>query len=331
MIAAQGILTSRGGTNSHAAVVARGDGQPGVCGADAIERRHRGRGRSRAGRARRCRGRRHLDRRLHRQRLRRRGAAGGVRPREGALRGRRGRAARSDDLEGVRAADGARRRAPAPAGARQRRHARGRRPTPASVGAEGIGLCRTEHMFLGERAASGRAADLRRDDARRSRPPTTRCCRCSATTSSSIFEAMDGLPVTVRLLDPPLHEFLPDLTELVGRGRAGRASAARTSPSRSACSQKVQRLHEAEPDARPARRAPRHRQARACSRCRSARSSRPPADASKAGGDPQAEIMIPLVATRAGARSRCATSSSRSPRESSTREGVELDHLEWAR
>ncbi len=80
-------------------------------------------------------------------------------------------------------------------------------------GAEGIGLCRTEHMFLGERrqlvenlivaddeagqeAALSALLPLQRDD------------------FIGIFEAMDGLPVTIRLIDPPLHEFLPDYTEL---------------------------------------------------------------------------------------------------------------------
>ena len=47
---------------------------------------------------------------------------------------------------------------------------------------------------------------------RRRRWPT--CCRCSGRTSSAILEAMDGLPVTIRLIDPPLHEFLPDYTDL---------------------------------------------------------------------------------------------------------------------
>ena len=90
MIAAQGILTSAGGTNSHAAVVARGEGIPAVCGADAIkldpagedvlrERRHRERGR------------RHHDRRLHGQRVPGRAAARGVGAGEGAERRRRPR------------------------------------------------------------------------------------------------------------------------------------------------------------------------------------------------------------------------------------------------
>ena len=105
MIASQGILTSAGGTNSHAAVVARGEGIPAVCGADAIkldragedvhgERRHRRRGR------------RHHDRRLHRQGVRRRAAAGGVDAGEGARRATT-RPATREDLAGVRAADGA--------------------------------------------------------------------------------------------------------------------------------------------------------------------------------------------------------------------------------
>ena len=102
-------------------------------------------------------------------------------------------------------------------------------------GAEGIGLCRTEHMFLGERrqlvenlivaedeagqeAALSALLPLQRDDFR------------------GIFEAMDGLPVTIRLIDPPLHEFLPDYTEPVGEGRArGRRTTTRTSTT-SGCS-----------------------------------------------------------------------------------------------
>jgi len=80
------------------------------------------------------------------------------------------------------------------------------------LGAEGIGLCRTEHMLLGERAVlvermvlgdeSDRAAAL------------TDIEELAHTDFLEILRAMDGLPVVVRLLDPPLHEFLPDLTEL---------------------------------------------------------------------------------------------------------------------
>ena len=59
--------------------------------------------------------------------------------------------------------------------------------------------------------------------------------------------AMDGLPVTIRLLDPPLHEFLPDLTELVGQGRARATTTASTSPRTRGCSQPCARLHEENP------------------------------------------------------------------------------------
>ena len=100
-------------------------------------------------------------------------------------------------------------------------------------GAQGIGLCRTEHMFLGERrelvekliVAEGEAGQ---DAALAALLPLQR------QDFTEILEAMDGLPVTIRLLDPPLHEFLPDLTDLSvqvalaeERGRGRRARHAR--------------------------------------------------------------------------------------------------------
>ena len=63
-------------------------------------------------------------------------------------------------------------------------------------------------------ARAGRAADPGRHRRRSARRRWPRCCRCSATTSWGSSAAMDGLPVTVRLIDPPLHEFLPPLEEL---------------------------------------------------------------------------------------------------------------------
>jgi pyruvate, orthophosphate dikinase len=80
-------------------------------------------------------------------------------------------------------------------------------------GAQGIGLCRTEHMFLGERRRYVEKLilapdDEARDEALQALLPMQR------EDFIAIFTAMDGLPVTIRLLDPPLHEFLPDLTEL---------------------------------------------------------------------------------------------------------------------
>ena len=80
-------------------------------------------------------------------------------------------------------------------------------------GAQGIGLCRTEHMFLGERRELVERliladTDAERDEALGALLPLQKA------DFIELFEAMDGLPVTVRLLDPPLHEFLPDITEL---------------------------------------------------------------------------------------------------------------------
>ena len=81
-------------------------------------------------------------------------------------------------------------------------------------GAEGIGLCRTEHMFLGE----DRLPVVRRMILADTRPRRTAALEelreVQKADFEEILEAMDGLPVTVRLLDPPLHEFLPDVDEL---------------------------------------------------------------------------------------------------------------------
>ena len=112
-------------------------------------------------------------------------------------------------------------------------------------GAQGIGLCRTEHMFLGERrqlvenlivaededgqeAALAELLPLQRED------------------FTAIFEAMDGLPVTIRLIDPPLHEFLPDLTELSVQLAIADSRGHRKKRDRKLLDA-VQRLHEQNP------------------------------------------------------------------------------------
>ena len=78
-----------------------------------------------------------------------------------------------------------------------------------NFGAEGIGLCRTEHMFFeGERINAMREMIVARDEAGRRRA-LARLLPMQRSDFEGIFEAMDGLPVTIRLLDPPLHEFLP--------------------------------------------------------------------------------------------------------------------------
>src|SRR3712207_5701574 len=80
-------------------------------------------------------------------------------------------------------------------------------------GARGIGLCRTEHMFLGDRRRFVEKLILAEGDDER-QAALDALEPLQEQDFLEIFEAMDGLPVTVRLLDPPLHEFLPDLTEL---------------------------------------------------------------------------------------------------------------------
>jgi pyruvate, orthophosphate dikinase len=80
-------------------------------------------------------------------------------------------------------------------------------------GAEGIGLCRTEHMFMGEeRLPVVREMILARDEEER-RASLDRLLPMQQDDFEGIFDAMAGLPVTIRLLDPPLHEFLPSLEE----------------------------------------------------------------------------------------------------------------------
>ena len=161
-------------------------------------------------------------------------------------------------------------------------------------GAQGIGLCRTEHMFLGARRvlienlvlATG---DEERDAALAAMLPLQRA------DFSRILTEMDGLPVTIRLIDPPLHEFLPDLTQLsvetaLADERGGRG------PVEHRLLAAVRAAARAEPDARPARRA--------------ARTGRSRPGSHAGAGDPRGsgrpdrgrwrsatEIMVPLVST----------------------------------
>jgi pyruvate,orthophosphate dikinase len=159
-------------------------------------------------------------------------------------------------------------------------------------GAEGIGLCRTEHMFLGDRRkhverlilADG---DKEREEALAALLPLQR------EDFIGIFEAMDGLPVTVRLLDPPLHEFLPDFTELSVRVAVAE-SRGEDNENELRLLQAVHRLHEQNPmlglrGVRLGIVVPGlfAMQVRAILEAA--------AERKKAGGDPRVEIMIPLV------------------------------------
>ncbi len=112
-------------------------------------------------------------------------------------------------------------------------------------GAEGIGLCRTEHMFLGSRRRLVERVILAHTAAERN-AALQELLPLQRADFLGIFEAMDGLPVVVRLLDPPLHEFLPDLTELSVRVAVAEALQ---EPDEQAATllKEVQRHHEQNP------------------------------------------------------------------------------------
>jgi pyruvate,orthophosphate dikinase len=195
MIAAKGILTSRGGLVSHAAVVARGMGKPAVCGAEQLRVDVAGR----------------------------RFVADGVVVRAGdviSLDGTTGEVVLGPVplvvpepagafatvlgwADGLRTL-GVRANADLPEDARRARE----------LGAEGIGLCRTEHMFLGDRLPIIQRMILASTDAEEE-AALEELLAVQRADFRALLEEMDGLPVTVRLLDPPLHEFLPDVTELL--------------------------------------------------------------------------------------------------------------------
>ena len=196
--AAKGILTSEGGKASHAALVARGMGRPAVVGADAIA----------------------ID--LATKTV----TVNGTQLHEGdpiAIDGTKGYVT-TDDVPLVEAqvdenfqqvlawADelrqlGVRTNADTPQDARRARE----------LGAEGIGLCRTEHMFMAEDRQPKMRAMIMADDADARREALAELLPLQQQDFEGLFEAMAGLPVTVRLLDPPLHEFLPNLPDLAAQ------------------------------------------------------------------------------------------------------------------
>jgi len=322
MIASQGILTSAGGTNSHAAVVARGEGIPAVCGADQIRI--------------------DLDAAAF--------TAGGAVVREGdtiTIDGFTGNVyvgelpLEESVLEKARAGDAAARsekiwvafeRLMGIADARRRLRVRANADTPDQSanarerGAEGIGLCRTEHMFLGPERVAAVQQMIFAETPEEEHAAYEALLPLQRGDFVGIFRAMDGLPVTVRLLDPPLHEFLPDLTALsvevaLGQERGEDVSA------KEAVLAKVRQLHEANPMlglrgvrlgiVKPGLYA---MQVRAIVEAA--------CEVRTAGGDPKVEIMIPLVATAPELRQ---TRDELEPvaTEILRREGVTLSHLEW--
>ena len=157
------------------------------------------------------------------------------------------------------------------------------------LGAEGIGLCRTEHMFLAEQRLRLVRRLILSDDPTHEREILHELDIVQAADFASIIAAMDGLPVTVRLLDPPLHEFLPDYERLV----VAEATGTLDDESRAELVA-VRRLREANPmiGTRGVRLGVvkpgvYQMQVRALARA--------VGEALAAGRDPKVEIMIPLV------------------------------------
>ncbi len=246
MIAAQGILTSRGGKTSHAAVVARGMGKTCVCGAEELDIDVRG----------------------------------------GTMKLRDGSVLRAGEVISIDGTSGEVFRGEVPvvdppvvqyfegklspeeitadelvnavdrimqiADKSRRLGVRANADTPEDsqrarrFGAQGIGLCRTEHMFLGDRrplveklilaegdeerlAALGGLEPLQKGD------------------FVEILEAMDGLPVVVRLLDPPLHEFLPSHSEIAAKKAVAESKGETLSAEDERVAAAVERMHEQNP------------------------------------------------------------------------------------
>ncbi len=195
MLAARGVLTARGGLVSHAAVVARGWGKPAVVGAESL--------------------------RIGRQSF----SAGDVTVREGdwiSIDGSSGEvvagkveltvAAPPPEFDVVLGwADEIR---AGELGVRANADNGEDAANARRLGAEGIGLCRTEHMFLGEERLPVVRRMILAEGEDEEREALEQLREVQREDFVSILEAMDGLPVTVRLLDPPLHEFLPSIEEL---------------------------------------------------------------------------------------------------------------------
>ena len=295
MIAAGGILTSRGGKTSHAAVVARGMGKTAVCGADGLD----------------------VDASA------KVATAGGVTINEGDLLSIDGSTGEvfvgeipvvpspvvlyleqglDAALEGVdeggadvvhavhrllEHADSVRRMRVRANADNAEDADRARR-----MGAEGIGLCRTEHMFLGDRRVLIERVILADTAAERATALEALLPHQRAD-FEELLTAMDGLPTTIRLLDPPLHEFLPDRADLMVEVALAEADGG-ASPERVRLLAAVNRLHETNPmlglrGVRLGLTVPGlfALQVRAIAEATAALTA--------AGGNPRPEIMVPLV------------------------------------
>jgi len=226
--AAKGILTSEGGKASHAALVARGMGRPAVVGAQGLS----------------------IDLKA------RTVSANGTTLHEGdviALDGGTGMVTADDvtlippgvneDFERVLEWSdeirdlGVRTNADTPEDARRARE----------LGAEGIGLCRTEHMFMAaDRQPKMRAMIMATDRAAR-QAALAELLPLQQQDFEGIFEAMAGLPITIRLLDPPLHEFLPNAEDLAAQVERARIEHSPELPGLERLLERVHEIHEENP------------------------------------------------------------------------------------
>lgn len=291
MIAAQAVLTSRGGKTSHAAVVARGMGKVCVCGAEELT----------------------VD-----TAARRFTAPDGTVVEEGTVISVDGSAGAvypgsvtlvdsavmrfletGGTDEGAAGVVDAVARALARADTVRRLEVRANADTPEDAerarrfGAQGIGLCRTEHMFLGERRKLVEEMILADSDVARDRALAA-LLPLQRRDFAAILGAMDGLPVTIRLLDPPLHEFLPDRTDLAVRIATAEARGDLPAAHDAELLTAVNRMHEENPmlglrGVRLGLVVPGlvAMQVRAIGEA--------VAERLRAGGAPRAEIMVPLV------------------------------------
>jgi pyruvate, orthophosphate dikinase len=226
--AAKGILTSQGGKASHAALVARGMGRPAVVGVEELS----------------------IDPKAKRI------SVNGTELGEGdhiAIDGTTGRVTTSDvplveasvDSNFERVLEwadeirrlGVRANADTPEDARRARE----------LGAEGIGLCRTEHMFMAEDRQPKMRAMIMADDAERRRAALSELLPLQQGDFEGLFEAMAGLPVTIRLLDPPLHEFLPNLAALSAQVEHARMEDSPELAELERLMQRVVEIHEENP------------------------------------------------------------------------------------
>jgi len=295
MVAAEGILTSRGGKTSHAAVVARGMGKTAVCGTESIS--------------------------VDEKKLQ--FTVGDQVVREGeviSIDGSTGcvylgeisvaQSPVTSYLEGKLSATAKDATAVVKAVDRILQHAdeirklsvRANADTPEdaqrarTLGAEGIGLCRTEHMFLGDRRSFVERVVLAEDEAEQNLV-ISEMQPLQQADFVGILKAMSGYPVTVRLLDPPLHEFLPDLASLSAEMATAEALNTTITTRDKAIFAAVKRLHEANPmlglrGVRLGILIPElfKMQVRALVLASM--------EVRKAGFDPKPELMIPLVATQ---------------------------------